>query len=54
MLTQSAPDPQPTSSTSPPSGHSMRPPSHVYQGSSALEYLVCRAILALRFVGSLY
>ena len=54
MLTHNAPDPQPTSSTSPPAGHSTRPASHGYQGSSARVYLACKAIRAFRFDGSLY
>ena len=54
MLTQSAPDPQPTWSTSPSAGHSTWQASHGYQGSSAREYLACSAIRAFRFEGSRY
>ena len=40
------PEPQPTSSTSPPSGQSTWPTSQAYHGTSVREYLACSAMRA--------
>ena len=53
-LTQSTPDPQPTSSTRVPGAHSTRPTSQGNHGSSERAYFACSAMRALRLLGSLY